>query len=86
MDKNKVVDTTFIGLFVPVDEGVTFYPSVEYLDAGKFKLPKAILKEKGEREYAAMYSAILEKHKDNMVKLNFGSIGIVCGAKAEQAR
>lgn len=80
------MDTTFIGLFVPTEDSIIFYPSVEYLDAGKYKLPKSILKEKGERDYASFYPSIEQKFSDNMVKLNFGSIGIVCGIKAEQAR
>ena len=79
------MDTSFIGLFVPCGDSVVFYPSCEYLEAGKYKLPKSILKEKGERDYASFYASLLEKYVDN-VKLNFGSIGIVCGIKADQAR
>jgi hypothetical protein len=73
-------------LFVPVDDNIIFYPSFEYLDAGKYKLPKNILKEKGEKDYASFYASLGEKYAENVVKLNFGSIGIVCGIKAEQAR
>jgi len=48
-----------IGAFVPSQSGVTFYPSMEYLEAGKFKLAKTILKEKGEKEYEGLYTAIV---------------------------
>ena len=44
------------------------------------------MKEKGDRDYASHYASVIEKHSDNVVKLNFGSIGIVCGIKAEQAK
>ena len=44
-DKNKAVDTTIIGVFTKdknssSKNGIVFYPSPGYLDAGKFKLPR----------------------------------------------
>ena len=69
-------------MFVPTDETVVFYPSVEYLEAGKYKLSKSVLKEKGDRDYATFYTSLQEKYDDS-VKLNFGSIGIVCGIKPD---
>jgi hypothetical protein len=89
IDKSRCVDTNLVGLFVPYNEdnGVTFYPSIEYLEAGKYKLPKSILRQKGEsKDYATFYSGVVQQNSDNTVKLNFGSIGIVCGVKAEQAK
>lgn len=54
-EKQVSVDTVVAGLFLRQvqDESVviTFLPSPEYLEAGKFKLPREVLKEKGAESY-----------------------------------
>ena len=46
LDKGRVVDTTLIGTFMPdANQNCIFLPSPEYLEAGKFKLPKSIMTE-----------------------------------------
>lgn len=36
---------------------IVFYPSPEFLDAGKFKLSRDMLKDKGADEYSKFYAA-----------------------------
>ena len=36
---------------------IVFYPSPDYLDAGKFKLPREMLKDKGSQDYAKFYAS-----------------------------
>jgi len=79
-----------------IGELIRFYPSPEYLEAGKFKLLRDILKEKGSSDYAAYY---LKKHNGGceegsaaegvipkVLMLNFGALAMVSGVKAEQAK
>jgi hypothetical protein len=42
-NKNRVVDTQLAGIFFKMSSqaNVQFFPSPEYLDAGKFKVSKA---------------------------------------------
>lgn len=58
-----------------------YYPSKDYLEAGKFKLSRSILKEKGDQEYEALYANVLAS--EQLISVNFGSIAIVCGVKSE---
>lgn len=47
------------------DEAVSvcFLPSPEYLEAGKFKLPRAVLREKGADSYASFYQKKLQNNQ-----------------------
>lgn len=98
---DRSVDTNLIGVFLKEKVGlsgetrVRFYPSPEYLEAGKFKLLREILKEKGSQDYLRFYNSKVESVTRGetasvegrpIVSLNFGAIAMVSGVKAEQAK
>lgn len=55
-DKEKTLDTLLIGLIEPGENITRFFPSPEFQEAGKFKMLRDILKEKGSIEYSDFYS------------------------------
>ena len=61
------------------------YPSPEFVEAGKFKLLRAILKEKGSQDYATYYAnkVQLENQESHIHAINFGALAMVSGIKAE---
>jgi hypothetical protein len=71
---------------------IVFYPSPEYLDAGKFKLSREMLREKGSDDYSKYYSAKVSGEVNDkatqppIISLNFGALAIVSGVKSEQAK
>ena len=50
------MDTRLIGLLIKEGEIIRYYPSPEYLEAGKFKLDRRTLKEKGVDTYSEFYT------------------------------
>ena len=86
IEKGKVVDTQIIGLFSQTssDGPIHFYPTQEYLDNGKFKLPKFMRNQMTEAglSYEAYYSTKLE----DLSLLNFGSLAQVCNLQDEQVK
>ena len=75
-----------IGAFLPdANQKCNFFPSPEYIEAGRFKLPKSIvsqLNSNPESTYQTYYDSMV---KDPLA-LNFGSIAIVCNIKADKAK
>jgi hypothetical protein len=41
LNKDRAVDTTLIGLFIPCGGKVTYMPLPDFLEAGKFKLQRS---------------------------------------------
>ena len=58
------MDTSIIGLFLKLDDQIRFYPSPEFLDAGKFKLLRDTLREKGNNEYSQLYNKKMGKNEE----------------------
>lgn len=64
-DKNKILDTGLIGIFMKVgDEQVCYFPSPEFLEAGKFRLLRETLREKGSGEYSGLYLKKMGKSEE----------------------
>ena len=80
-DKNKSVDTQIMGVFIKEDDQTRFYPTVQFLEAGKFKLPRDILKQKGNDDYAKLYQD--KTAEQDLMLLNFGALAIVSGIKQD---
>tara|TARA_B110000285_G_C15060740_1_gene582231 strand:+ start:234 stop:557 length:324 start_codon:yes stop_codon:yes gene_type:complete len=86
--KGKAVDTQIMGLFL-MKEGtqtLCLYPSPEFLDAGKFKLPKFMRQQMMEKNmsYEELYVSL--KAKTELSIMNFGSIGSVCNLQQDAAK
>lgn len=73
------------------DETIKFLPTPDFLEAGKFKLPRNVLKDKGSDEYHKYYSSKVEKQtaaegQSQLSIVNYASLAFVCGLKSEQAK
>ena len=85
-EKQRSVDTTIFGVFMKDGDKLRFLASPEYLEAGKFRLPRDVLKEKGSEDYSKFYEKITGCQEGEMPVLNFGAIAIVSGLKADKAQ
>jgi len=86
VDVQKPIDTTIIGIFKPGDQ-IKFYPSPEYIEAGRFKQAKWLRQEVEEAEsqdYAAFYSSL--KAGTDVQTLNFASLATVCDSSADSVK
>ena len=65
---------------------VSLYPSSEYLEAGKFKLPKFMRKQMMDNgmTYEELYNSI--KAKTELSIMNFGSLGSVCNLQQDNCK
>ena len=78
--KGKAVDTQILGLFM-MKEGtqtISLYPSPEFLEAGKFKLPKFMNQQMMDQNVSYEELYVNLKAKTELQIMNFGSIGSVC--------
>ena len=83
VDVQKPIDTTIIGIFKPGDQ-IKFYPSPEFVEAGRFKQAKWLKKEVDEsgcEGYKGHFSLI--KESSDIQTLNFASLATVCESTAE---
>lgn len=67
-------DTLISGMFVPraSDNKLVFYPTPEFMNLGKFKLPKS-LKELTEN-YEEQFAQVRVNCANSMIELSFSSI------------
>ena len=82
----RLVDTQIFGLFYRDNDdsgNVVFMPSVEYLEAGKFKLSKTNNETVASlplEQYSAKYLEIVQSAgKSQQAQISFGSIAMVAG-------
>ena len=78
--KGKAVDTQILGLFI-MKEGtqtICLYPSPEFLEAGKFKLPKFMNQQMMDQNVSYEELYVNLKAKTELQIMNFGSLGSVC--------
>lgn len=83
--KEKPIDTGFIGFFLP-GECVTWYPSPDYIEAGRFKLPKWLRQQKQESEhdsYALFYQA--KKPADIQI-MSLSAVGQTCDCSVDSVK
>jgi len=80
------VDTLLIGAFVPDPAcKCILYPSVEYIEAGRFKPSRSILNEIN-NDPKSNYKHFYDQKVKDPLYLNFGSIAMVCNIKSEKAK
>lgn len=79
-NKGKAVDTQILGLFM-MKEGtqtICLYPSPEFQEAGKFKLPKFMNQQMMDQNVSYEELYVNLKAKTELQIMNFGSLGSVC--------
>ena len=83
-----------IGLFLPsntIEGSVDFYPSPQFLEAGKFKLSRKTrvsMEQTGRQSYESFYEYLQNSEMSgiNFAQMSFSAIATVCGQSADQSK
>ena len=82
--KERSVDTQVCGVFIAGADRFKFYPSPDFMEAGKFKMGRDLRKELSDSQsnnYRELYESLGEAQL-----LPYQSIASVCDISAEQAK